>query len=279
MKRLAVPCVVILSIVLVGCSSGSSGIPQVEYDRVNAQLSESQARITELQRELQIQISEPVEQSDTVDVEIKAAEAKIAELQNQIINLKDQYELVGGTPAETAENIIEYYHQTHVYSTWDMFVCSDMSSEVWNMLKAQGINGIVVIGNVDVAVGDILQSDHAWVMAEVVSGEYLALETTAGYVVPKHQNPLYYRGWFFDNPAKIKDNNQLVWEYNTRVAIHNQIVDEDRKVVEEHNRATSQNTADKLEAVHDKLSGLVKAQQAELSKIKTQIDGLATELR
>jgi hypothetical protein len=251
----------------------------VEYDRVNAQLSESQARITELQRELQIQISEPVEQSDTVDVEIKAAEAKIAELQNQIINLKDQYELVGGTPAETAENIIEYYHQTHVYSTWDMFVCSDMSSEVWNMLKAQGINGIVVIGNVDVAVGDILQSDHAWVMAEVVSGEYLALETTAGYVVPKHQNPLYYRGWFFDNPAKIKDNNQLVWEYNTRVAIHNQIVDEDRKVVEEHNRATSQNTADKLEAVHDKLSGLVKAQQAELSKIKTQIDGLATELR
>ena len=276
-KRLVIIGVIILAAILVGYSLG--GNPQAEYDRVNTELTASQAKIAELQKELQAEISKPVEPSGTVDAELETSEAKIVELQNQIITLQEQYELVGKTPTETAENIIEYYHQTHVYSTWDMFVCSDMSSEVWNMLKAQGINSIVAIGNIDSAVGDIIQSDHAWVMAEVSPGEYLALETTAGYAVPKSQNPLYYRGWYFDSPAKIKANNQLVWEYNTMVDIHNQIVTEDSKVVEEHNRAPNQNTAEKLEAVHDKLSELIKAQQAEMSKIKSEIDGLATELR
>ena len=277
-NRLVIMVVIILSLILVGCSTVGGGIPQAEYDRVNAQLSDAQARITELQKELQTQISESVEQSGIVNAGLETSEAKIAELQNQIISLQEQYELVGGTPAETAENIIEYYHQTHVYSTWDMFVCSDMSSEVWNMLKAQGINSIVVIGNIDNAVGDIIQSDHAWVMAEVASGKYLALETTAGYAVPKSQNQLYYRGWYFDSPSEIKNYNQLIWEYNTRVDIHNQIVAEDSKVVEELSRVTNQNTAEKLEAVHDKLSELIKAEQAEMSRIKSEIGGLATVL-
>jgi len=50
-------------------------------------------------------------------------------------------------------------------------------------------------------------------------------------------------------------------------------------VIKEHNQATNQQTADKLKAVYDKLSDLIDAQEAELNKIKSNIDGLATELR
>ena len=277
MKRLAVTGILILTVLLAGC--GAAGIPQAEYDRVNAEIQDWQARIAELQNELRSEISKLEEQSSNVDAELEASQAKVAELQNQITSLQEQYELVGETPAETAGKIVKYYHETHVYSTWGMSVCSDMSSEVWNMLKAQGINAIVVVGKIDAAIGDILQSDHAWVMAEVAPGEYLALETTGGYVVPKSQNLLYYRGWYFDSPAKIKANNQLVWEYNVRVDVHNQIVAQDGEIVEEHNRATNQSEAEKLEAVHDKLSELIKEQQAEMNRIKSEIDVLATELR
>ncbi len=189
-----------------------------------------------------------------------------------------QYEIVGETPAETAENIVRYYHETHVYSTYDLFVCSDMASEVWNMLKAQGIKAVMVVGNKDTAIGDIVQSNHAWVLAEVAPGEYLALETTSGFVVPKSENVLYYRGWSFANPRELKRYNQLFREYNVRVDIHNDIVDEDKEVVDEYNRASNQSTADKLEAVHKKLIKLIEAQEAEMDNIKSEIDGLATEL-
>jgi hypothetical protein len=158
-----------------------------------------------------------------------------------------------------------------------MFICSDMSSEVWNMLKAEGINAKIVVGNKDAAIGDILLSDHAWVHAEIAPGEYLALETTGGYVVTESENPLYYKGWSFDSPADLKANNDLIKEYNVRVEIRNQIAVEVNEVLNEHNEATNQTTADKFKAVYDKLMELKDGQEIELNKIKTEIDSLATK--
>ncbi|MFC2065530.1 hypothetical protein ACFLUO_00750 [Chloroflexota bacterium] len=271
--------VLLLSFALAGCAGG--GIPQEQYDQLVAQLTKAEEQIAKLQdeaRNLQAP-QDPQAPNKAAAAELKAAQAKVAELQGQIDALRDQYELVGATPAETAANIVRFYHETHVYSTYDLFVCSDMSSEVWNMLKAQGIDAIIAVGNVETAIGDILQCNHAWVLAEVSPGQYLALETTGGYVVPEDEKKLYYRGWYFDSPADLKANNDLVKEYNIRIEIRNQIAAEDRKVVEEHNQATSQNTADKLMAVHQKLSGLIEAHETELNNIKSKIDGLATELR
>ena len=113
-----------------------------------------------------------------------------------------------------------------------------MAAEIWNMLKAQGINARIVVGNKDTAVTDILQSNHAWVQAEIAPGKYLALETTAGIVVQKSENPLYYSGWYFDNPQKLDSYNQLAREHDVWREIRNQIAAEKNEVIEEFNQAT-----------------------------------------
>ncbi|GAH82550.1 unnamed protein product, partial [marine sediment metagenome] len=137
--------VLILTIVvaLSSCLFVGCGISQEEYNRVNAQL--------------------------------KASEAQVAELQSEIRDLKEQYEIVGETPTETAEKIVKHYHETHIYSKYDFFVCSDMALDVWDMLKAQGINALIQIGNVETGAKDITEADHAWVLAETSPGQYLAL--------------------------------------------------------------------------------------------------------
>jgi Skp family chaperone for outer membrane proteins len=275
MKRLALALatlVILLSFLLAGCGGG---IAPEQYQKVIDQIKDVQEKFEALKDEKYALQAE----KDDVAAELQAVQAKVGELEGQVSMLREQYELVGATPTETAEKIVKYYHKTHVYSTYDLFVCSDMASEVWNMLKAQGISALIVVGNKDAAVADIIQSNHAWVLAEVTPGEYLALETTGGYVVPKSQNILYYKGWYFSSPAELKSNNQLVREYNVRVGIHNEIVDEANEVREEHNQATDQNTADRLKAVHDKLIELMEAQEAEMNSIHAEINGLATKLQ
>lgn len=264
--------ILLLSIALAGCQT--TGITQVQYDQLAAQLTDAQAKLSKMQNDLTKLQSE----KSAVDAELQKAQAKINELQGQVGGLKEQATLTGATPAETAAKIVKNYIETHVYSTIDYFICSDMASEVWNMLKAQGIKAVIIVGNKDAAISNILQSDHAWVLAEVNPGEYLALEATGGYVVPRSKNALYYRGWSFDSPVSLKSHNELVKEYNTRVGFRNQIAAEDNKVIEEHNKATDQSTAEKLEAVHNKLVELIKQQEAALNNVMSEINKLATPL-
>jgi len=221
--------VVLLSFLFTGC-----GVSQEEYERVNAHLIASQLRVAELQREydrvngdliaskaqvaeLQNAIIGLKEQYEIANAQLKSSKAQITKLQNEIIESKEQHEIVGDTPVETAENIVRRYHETHVYSEYDFFVCSDMALDVWNMLKAQDINALIQIGNVDTGVDSISEADHAWVLAECSPGQYLALETTGGYIVK--DNPLYYRGWSFDNPREYKRFVELMKECNIRVSI------------------------------------------------------------
>ena len=206
--------VLILAIILVLSSSlfAGCGVSQEEYDRVSAQLEVSQAQIAELQREY-----------DRVNAELGTSQGRVAELETKIKELREQYEIVGETTAKTVENIVKRYHETHVYSEYDFFVCSDMALDVWNMLKAQDINALIKIGNVDTGVDSISEADHAWVLAEVSPGLYLALETTGGYVVYGEDNPLYYEGWSFDNPREYKRFVELMKEYNIRVHIIKQL--------------------------------------------------------
>jgi len=183
---LTIMMVVLLSSLFVGC-----GVSQEEYDKVSTELRTSQTRV--------------------------------AQLQNEIRALKEQYEIVGETPAETAENIVKRYHETHIYSKPDFFVCSDMAIDVWNMLKAQEIDALIQIGNVKTPAKDVTDVDHAWVLAEVTLGHYLALETTGGYVVYKDDNELYYKGWAFDNPKEYKRFVELKQEYNIRTELAKQM--------------------------------------------------------
>jgi len=239
-----------LSAVFSGCQAGATGVPQADYDQVLSQLTEAQNDLAALETS-----------KTAVDSQLVDAQSEIASLEAQLAALQAQYDLTGVTPAETAAKIVKYYRETHVYSSYDLFVCSDMAAEVWNMLKAAGIDSLVVVGRIDASISDILDSNHAWVLAEVTSGQYLALETTGGFTVPESENPLYYQGWSFASPANLKAYNDLVHEYNTRVGFRNLLANE-------YNSSTNP-------AVRDMLTGLRLNQEAILNSLMAQINGLA----
>ena len=264
--------VLLLSIVLNGCASG--GVAQEKYDQAVAQLADAQSQLTKALNDL----SALQDEKDQLDFIYQDTVGQLSGVTQQYYDLKAQYEFVGLTTAEVAEKIVQNYHATHVYSTFDMFICGDMSAEVWNMLKAQGISARVVVGNIDAQITGILQSDHAWVLAEVAPGEYLALETTAGYVVARTENQLYYRGWYFDSPADLKSNNDLIKEYNLRVEFRNLLANEVNNAQTLYNNSSTQAEADKWLALYTKLKELKDAQEALLTTLMNQINQLATQL-
>lgn len=260
--------VFLLSIILAGCQSG--GIAQEVYDQVAEQLSTAKEQLAKVQDEKDaLQTAK-----SAVEDELKNAQSTLTQLQNQL----NDSGLVGATLAETAEKIVKYYHKTHVYSTYDLFICSDMAGEVWNMLKAQGISARIVVGNIDATITDILQCDHAWVLAEVAPGEYLALEATGGRVIGKGENARYYRGWYFNSPADLKNYNNMVREYNTLVGVRNQIASEVNEAADLHNNSGSQAEADKWMAVYNKLVELKVAQEERLNELMSEVNQLATPL-
>jgi outer membrane murein-binding lipoprotein Lpp len=265
--------VFLLPVVFTGCQA--KGIAQDAYDKVVAEVQEFQAKYTDaLTKYDDLQVDKAA-----VDTQLAEARAKITEKDNQIASLKAQYELTGATPAETAAKIVKYYHETHVYSSYDLFVCSDMAAEVWNMLKAQGISSIVAVGNKDTAISDILLSNHAWVLAEVAAGQYLALETTGGFTVTASANILYYHGWSFDSPADLKSYNDLVKEYNTRVGFRNLLAGEVNNAMSLYNNSTNQVEADKWLALYNKLHELQTDQEAILNDLMTHINSLASVIQ
>jgi hypothetical protein len=260
--------VLLVPLVFTGCQSG---VPQADYDQVKSQLTEAQSQLTQAQSDLAaLQTAK-----DDVAAQLEDAQDEITELESQVSALRAQYELEGDTPAETAANIIRFYHETHVYSAYDLFVCSDMATEVWNMLKAVGIDSIIAVGSVDTAIDDILLSNHAWVLAEVAPGQYLALETTGGFTVAESENYLYYRGWSFDSPADLKSYNDLIKEYNTRVDFRNLLAGEVNQAADLYNNSSTQAEADKWLALYDKLVELTEGQEAVLNNLMAQINALA----
>lgn len=260
----------IIMVALSGCQIGSA-ISTEDYNDVVGKLNDANLQISEMQTEKSaLESAMQVAEKDLED-----AEDTITQLQIQLSGMTAQSDIVGDTTLETVTNIIEFYHATHAYSKADLFVCSDMASEIWSMLKAQGIDSLICVGDIDISISDILLSTHAWVLADI-DGQYLALETTGGYVVYKKDNPLYYQGWYFDSPADMKSYNELVKEYNVRVTLINQIIVEDQAVVDAHNAASNPTEAAKLKAVHDMLEKLINSQEADLLAIEAEINNLAT---
>jgi CheY-like chemotaxis protein len=111
---------------------------------------------------------------------------------------------------EIVKGIAQEYHSTHTYlgvqtgQSSDMYVCIDMAKDVWNMVKTRGINAVIEVGNVKTDITSINDADHAWVLAEAGPMQWLAVETTGGFVVTKDENPRYYTGLQFETPADMK---------------------------------------------------------------------------
>lgn len=278
----------LLSFILAGCQS--TGISQDMYDKLKSQYDEIVDKYEALTSETGDTQTETPGNNEAMETVL----AENAELQEQINELLNKYVLEGATPAETAENVVRYYHETHVYDATDMFVCADMAAEVWNMLKAQDISALIVVGNLNRPITDITKCTHSWVLAETGPGEYLALEATGGVVKPWNTNPEYYRGWTFDTPAAEKDWQRLAREYNIRVEIVNDIISEINIMNIKHNSAIDQyNTMvangmgnldeqeeiiNRLLAVKDKLVEIQESMEEVLYSIQDQMEDLATQL-
>jgi hypothetical protein len=235
-------------------------------------LADVQSKLTKAQSDLAAALADT-----SADDALKAAQAQVADLERQLANLKAQYEFEGGSTADIVAKIAANYHATHVYSTFDMFICSDMASEVWNMLKTQGISSVIVIGNKDAQITDILLSNHAWVLADIGSGEKLAVETTAGTVVPRNQNANYYHGWSFSSPTDLKANNDWIKEYNLRVGFRNLLKDAVNEAQTLYNNSSNQAEADRYMVLYTKLKELKEAQETLLTQLMGRISGLATQ--
>ena len=143
------------------------------------------------------------------------------------------------------EKIVQDYHETHTYSLVDLFVCTDTSLSKLN---------------------------HAWVLAETDPFEWIALETTGGYLVygnstnqtDVQRNALYYYGWCFDNPSEFKKFITLRDDYFKTCDEANRLVDEFNK-----NYAGKIMTFDTSE-----FEGRVNAKREECEAITNQLNGL-----
>ncbi len=265
--------VLLFSIVLAGCG-GTSGVAQEKYDQALAQLADAQSQLTQAQNNLSALQS----QKTAVDADLQAAETQVADLQQQVADLKARYELTGLSATQMLEKIVADYESAHFYEK-GIYDCYDMSGDVWNILKAYGINSVIVVGNVDHLITDILLSDHAWVLTEVAPGEYLALDGTNGRTYTKTSGPLYFHGWTFATPADLRTNDDLKLEYNIRVGFRNLLNTETNNAMTSYNNASTQAEAEKWLAVYTKLLQLKNDQETLLNNLMSQILALATQLQ
>ncbi|MBN1161904.1 MAG: hypothetical protein JXA17_08155 [Dehalococcoidales bacterium] len=262
--------VLLFSVVFTGCSGGVS---QAQYDQIVAQLADAESQLTQAQSDLAALQTE----RDDLDALYQDTASQLSGVTQLLDDLQVQYEYVGMTDAEIAEQIVINYEASHLYER-DVYDCNNMASDVWNMLKAQGIDAVIVVGSVDNYITDIIQSDHAWVLAEVAPGEFLALDATIGHAFTRETGSRYFRGWSFADPAALKANDDLRNEYNVRLSFILILNSEANIAANLHNNATSQAEVDKWLTLYNKLVELRDAQDALLDDLMIQIMALATQL-
>lgn len=65
------------------------------------------------------------------------------------------------TNADKCERIAKEYFNSHTYVNNDVYDCDNMACDIWNILKTEGINSKIAIGNVDYKIDSIEDADHA----------------------------------------------------------------------------------------------------------------------
>ncbi|MFC1930137.1 hypothetical protein ACFLW6_04715 [Chloroflexota bacterium] len=92
---------VLISLAL-ACFLTGCGVSAEQYGQMAAQLRDAQAQNVELQAELQNEHDQLEAKNKSLGTELKAAQTQIGQLQSQISGLREQCELVGKTPTDTA---------------------------------------------------------------------------------------------------------------------------------------------------------------------------------
>jgi hypothetical protein len=175
----------------------------------------------------------------------------------------------------TLRNIVETYHATHQYITnsagTSIYVCGDMACDVWNMVYARGYNAKIVVGNVKEDITSLHEANHAWVLAELSEGNWIALETTAGILVRADQNKRYFFGCRFATAKDFRDFQFLQNEYNDAVTKRHSLVDTYNTMVTNYNSGdVSTRLALRSQLQEDKT--IIKDRDDQLEQLKTDLD-------
>lgn len=155
---------------------------------------------------------------------------------------------------QVCEQIAAEYCGSHTYTEDEVYDCDNMAQDVWNMLKAKGINARIAVGDFKpgsssrieykrsaqvtsdsgssglINVYDYRCKDtgllnssmidnltHAWVLAEVSPGNWLAIECTGGYVVHREEDGKYYSGLTFTNPRNYRSFLELYSDWKKQI--------------------------------------------------------------
>lgn len=144
------------------------------------------------------------------------------------------------------DEINQNYYSTHTYSSYDFFVCADMAIDVWNLVKTKGIDAKICSGNIDKdislsSVNDLKSEinyfnsvNHAWVVAEIEPFEFVAVETTGGFLVFDEtseeenvtKNGFYYKSDLcFDSTSEFKKFLDVREDYIETCKKHIEMID------------------------------------------------------
>lgn len=112
------------------------------------------------------------------------------------------------------DNILKNY--SGIQLAGENFLSSSQSTvDVFNELKAKGINAQIMVGNIEKNAVNFTELNHTWVLAEVAPSRFLALETAGGRIVYESENPLYYTGFSFNNSLDFENYVDLAVKYNS----------------------------------------------------------------
>lgn len=127
--------------------------------------------------------------------------------------------------ADVIRDVMAEYAAKNHYSKLSETQCKQMSEAIWFRLTSKGVPARLATGNVQLPStgaglnGYLATANHAWVMAEVSDGKWLALEATNGTVINKRKSPFHYTSAvFFDRPENVYrfDGLRRQWQEDRR---------------------------------------------------------------
>jgi TPR repeat protein len=176
----------------------------------------------------------------------------------------------------TLLDIVATYHKTHTYMTNDtgdnIYTCGDMACDVWNMVVSKHIPARIAAGDVHNDIASIAQANHAWVLAEISDGEWLALETTAGFAIRPDENKRYFFACRFEGAKEFRDFEALEQSYRDTVARGRAAATNFNDAVNTYNAADASSRS-LLKAAVSQREAVLQDKMSELKNLKTQLDG------
>ncbi|MDD5094715.1 MAG: hypothetical protein PHV74_10105 [Dehalococcoidia bacterium] len=209
-----------------------------EKNKLSGQISQLQIDIATLKASLDYVIANNI----TLTEQIGKAESKKNQLTIEIARLNKQF-----TPApdhemppsqvwnnpdyrstewanrdyelqSKVEEIGQWYQSKHVYIE-GTFDCNDMAVDLWNMLLAENIKSVIIVGNRNRVGETFLESNHAWLDVFNANGEVFYLEPTTGEVIYGQladgsinlKAVPYREGKIYKNPTDLRLDLKQLW--------------------------------------------------------------------